>query len=487
MAAASVDLPFQFTGATHEGGAPQQPAADALFQHADPLLQQTTALVAVGTVKDVPELLKPLAASSGSSAEVRTACCKALGAIAQRGDFVDEAGRPLQDALQRLRQLARCDPDGGVQQAAAAAVSAVDEVTSYLPAWELPTSRPTSLTQLPPPPTWTDVLNDPTGASASAAAAPAVAPATAPAAPAAAPAAKRSRGPSAQELGVRPSDQPLYQALIDLRARVAQGKPAYTVASNEVLVSIATSRPSTRAQLLSLKGIGAQKADAYGNDILACVAKHPRADGDAADVAGSPTLADDVGKPAEPAAQLSPEQVRAVEAASHGDSIFLTGGAGSGKSFTLKKIIEVLQMVHGKENVFVTASTGIAACAIGGTTVHSFAGIGLGRDPAKELADKVMSKQIVRKRWQQCTALVVDEISMLDGALFEKLDYVARTVRQARRLPVTCDPGDAPFGGIQLVLCGDVRSRGSNARAVAPAAVCAWASAPCASCAPPLC
>ena len=91
----------------------------------------------------------------------------------------------------------------------------------------------------------------------------------------------------------------------------------------------------------------------------------------------------------------------------------------------------------------------MAACAIGGTTVHSFAGIGLGRDSAVELAEKVYDKQIVRKRWMTCRALVIDEVSMLEGTLFEKLDYIARTIRRAKVLPSTRDPADEAFGGIQ--------------------------------------
>ena len=43
----------------------------------------------------------------------------------------------------------------------------------------------------------------------------------------------------------------------------------------------------------------------------------------------------------------------------------------------------------------------------------------------------------------------------LDGSLFDKLDAVARLVRGARSLPTTHDPSTEPFGGIQLVLCGD--------------------------------
>ena len=69
-------------------------------------------------------------------------------------------------------------------------------------------------------------------------------------------------------------------------------------------------------------------------------------------------------------------------------------------------------MKYGKEHVNITASTGIAACAIGGTTVHSFAGIGLGKETARELGEKVLQKMPVRKRWMHCRALVIDEVSM---------------------------------------------------------------------------
>ena len=49
-----------------------------------------------------------------------------------------------------------------------------------------------------------------------------------------------------------------------------------------------------------------------------------------------------------------------------------------------------------------------------------------------------------------CRALVIDEVSMLDGSLFDKLDAVARLVRGAKSLPTTHDPKEAPFGGIQV-------------------------------------
>jgi ATP-dependent DNA helicase PIF1 len=95
---------------------------------------------------------------------------------------------------------------------------------------------------------------------------------------------------------------------------------------------------------------------------------------------------------------------------------------------------------------FVTASTGIAALAISGTTLHSFAGIGLGKEPAAALICRVQKNERSLKRWRDARVLIVDEISMIDGALFEKLDAIARAVRRQPSLP---------FGGIQLVLSGD--------------------------------
>jgi ATP-dependent DNA helicase PIF1 len=57
----------------------------------------------------------------------------------------------------------------------------------------------------------------------------------------------------------------------------------------------------------------------------------------------------------------------------------------------------------------VTASTGIAACNIGGMTLHSFAGIGLGQDDAEKLFKKIQANKTARKRWEDTTILIIDE------------------------------------------------------------------------------
>jgi ATP-dependent DNA helicase PIF1 len=130
-----------------------------------------------------------------------------------------------------------------------------------------------------------------------------------------------------------------------------------------------------------------------------------------------------------------------------GKSIFFTGSAGTGKSVLLREIISSLRSKFRKEQdrIAVTASTGLAACNIGGVTLHSFAGIGIGREDVDVLVKRIKRNSKAKHRWLRTKILVVDEISMVDGALFDKLEAVARQVRNNGR----------PFGGIQLVITGD--------------------------------
>lgn len=89
---------------------------------------------------------------------------------------------------------------------------------------------------------------------------------------------------------------------------------------------------------------------------------------------------------------LSDEQRHVLDAVvSLGKSIFFTGSAGTGKSVLMREIIKQLRIKYRREpdRVAVTASTGLAACNIEGVTLHSFAGIGLGKEPVTELVKKV--------------------------------------------------------------------------------------------------
>jgi ATP-dependent DNA helicase PIF1 len=128
-------------------------------------------------------------------------------------------------------------------------------------------------------------------------------------------------------------------------------------------------------------------------------------------------------------------------------SVFFTGPAGTGKSVLMRSIIQDLKKKHARDldRVAVTASTGLAACNIGGMTLHSFAGIGLGKEEVPLLIKKIRRNPKAKNRWLRTKTLIVDEISMVDGELFDKLSQIGRTIRNNGK----------PWGGIQLVITGD--------------------------------
>lgn len=145
---------------------------------------------------------------------------------------------------------------------------------------------------------------------------------------------------------------------------------------------------------------------------------------------------------------LSEEQQRVLDlVVNQQKSVFFTGSAGTGKSVLMRSIIAELRKKYKKEGdrVAVTASTGLAACNIGGVTLHSFGGIGLGKEDVPTLVKKIKRNAKAKTRWIKTKILVIDEISMVDGDLFDKLEGIARTMRNNGR----------PFGGIQLVITGD--------------------------------
>lgn len=149
-----------------------------------------------------------------------------------------------------------------------------------------------------------------------------------------------------------------------------------------------------------------------------------------------------------PEAFLSEEQKNILNlVVNENKSVFFTGSAGTGKSVLMRRIIASLRRKYQREpgRVAVTASTGLAACNIGGVTLHSFSGIGLGKEDVPTLVKKIKRNPKAKPRWMQTKVLIIDEISMVDGDLFDKLESIARSLRNNGR----------PFGGIQLIITGD--------------------------------
>ena len=140
--------------------------------------------------------------------------------------------------------------------------------------------------------------------------------------------------------------------------------------------------------------------------------------------------------------RLSATQETVLKQVKEGRSVFFTGSAGVGKSYLLQQCVEALQDKYGKERVGVAASTGIAATHILGTTIHALSGCGL----VQKVKDfERMKKPSNANRLRQMQAVVIDEISMVSGEMFEHLERMFSEIRGSQK----------PFGGLQMVICGD--------------------------------
>ena len=128
-----------------------------------------------------------------------------------------------------------------------------------------------------------------------------------------------------------------------------------------------------------------------------------------------------------------------------GNNVFLTGGAGSGKTYVLNAYIKYLKE-HDVE-VAITASTGIAATHMGGMTIHAWSGMGI-RDFISDYdIDQMEEKKYLWDRYDKVKVLIIDEISMLSGGFLDNLDRICRSFKRN---------SEAAFGGIQVILCGDL-------------------------------
>ena len=124
-----------------------------------------------------------------------------------------------------------------------------------------------------------------------------------------------------------------------------------------------------------------------------------------------------------------------------GNSVLLTGAAGTGKTYTLNKFIRLARS-RGKV-VSVTATTGLAATHINGCTIHSWSGLGIRNALHKSFFDNMPKnrKQII----ENTDVLIIDEVSMLHDYRLDLVDQVCRQVKN----------NQSPFGGIQVIFCGD--------------------------------
>jgi ATP-dependent exoDNAse (exonuclease V) alpha subunit len=126
-----------------------------------------------------------------------------------------------------------------------------------------------------------------------------------------------------------------------------------------------------------------------------------------------------------------------------GKNVFITGPAGSGKTYVLNEYIKYLK--EHDVPIGITASTGIAATHMGGVTIHSWSGIGIKDHLSLQDIEEIAEKSYIKSKVQAAKVLVIDEVSMLHHF---RLDLVNRVLKHVRR-------SNEPFGGLQVVLCGD--------------------------------
>lgn len=139
--------------------------------------------------------------------------------------------------------------------------------------------------------------------------------------------------------------------------------------------------------------------------------------------------------------QLTPCQSKALLALRGPENVFITGGAGSGKSFLIRFFLR-----HIETREFpILASTGTAAVLVGGRTFHNFFGLGIMEGGVEVAVEKASKNRRVVRRLKKVRGFIVDEISMLSGPTLRAAELIARRVRNS----------DLPWGGLRVVAVGD--------------------------------
>lgn len=148
----------------------------------------------------------------------------------------------------------------------------------------------------------------------------------------------------------------------------------------------------------------------------------------------------------------SPEQITAYRAIRAGKNAFITGGAGTGKTFVVgQSVARDWDASEEEQTVYFVAPTGSAARQVKGITLHSYLGLNLffftrnNIRAVKSYLSHPMKRRKTRERLKRTRLLCIDEISMVTPRDFDWLDEVLRFVRNSR----------LPFGGVQLLVCGD--------------------------------
>jgi len=153
------------------------------------------------------------------------------------------------------------------------------------------------------------------------------------------------------------------------------------------------------------------------------------------------------------------DQTRAFDALQSENNVFLTGGAGTGKSTVISDFI------RKQESVAVLASTGTAAILLGGRTLHSFFGLGIMEGGAEAVVERALKHRGIVQRLRKTKTVLIDEISMIGSTELQCAERIARRARA----------NSAPWGGLRIIAIGDfaqlppvVRSQPGQGETVRP-------------------
>jgi ATP-dependent exoDNAse (exonuclease V) alpha subunit len=138
---------------------------------------------------------------------------------------------------------------------------------------------------------------------------------------------------------------------------------------------------------------------------------------------------------------LSDEQQTALEMCQSGENIFLTGGAGSGKSYVVR---EFMKEKNDKE-IPILASTGAAAVLLGGRTFHSFFGLGIMEGGPSATFQRIINDKKTLTRIKKVEGVIIDEISMIPGDALMVAEMIAQEARGS----------SLPWGGMRMIAVGD--------------------------------
>ncbi len=139
--------------------------------------------------------------------------------------------------------------------------------------------------------------------------------------------------------------------------------------------------------------------------------------------------------------QFNEEQKRAFSLIESGRNLFLTGGAGSGKSF----VIKALREKYTQKEYPLLASTGVAAVLLGGQTFHSFFRLGLMEGGMDASIERALKDKKLQKKLKEMRGFIIDEVSMLSSSAFRAAEAICR---------LQCNP-QISWGGLQVIAVGD--------------------------------